>query len=86
MSQDKLEASYFSPDILEFIQLLYLLNQIDGVTFAEAWEARVTTTIQTSTAEFPLYYLGLPHLIRNKEACARPKDQDDLMFLRQLAP
>ncbi len=30
--------------------------------------------------------VGLPQLIRNKEACARPKDQDDLKFLRQLAP
>jgi hypothetical protein len=63
-----------------------LLNRIDGVAFAEAWEARVTTTLQTPVEEFPLYYLGLAHLIRNKEACARPKDQDDLKFLRQIVP
>ena len=61
-----------------------LLNRIDGVAFAEAWKARVTASIQSPAEEFPLYYLGLAHLIRNKEACARPKDQDDLKFLRQI--
>ena len=61
-----------------------LLNQIDGVDFADAWQARVTVNLQTPEGQLPLYYLGLPHLIRNKEACARPKDQEDLKFLRQL--
>jgi hypothetical protein len=162
MPQDRLEATYFSPDILEFIRLLHahqvryvvvggeaviyygharltgdidffydcshenavavfqalkvfwsgkipgierveelqeegviiqfgrppnridLLNRIDGVDFAEAWEARVTVTLQTPAEEFPLHYLGLAHLLRNKEVCARPKDQEDLKFLRQL--
>jgi len=45
----------------------------------------VTTTLRTPAEELPLHYLGLAHLIRNKEACARPKDQDDLKFLRQIA-
>ncbi len=164
MPQDQLEASYFSPDILDFIKLLHvhrvryvvvggeaviyygharltgdidffydsspentaamfaalrvfwsgnipgierveelqeegviiqfgrppnridLLNRIDGVAFAEAWEARVAATLQTPAGAFPLHYLGLAHLIRNKEACARPKDQEDLKFLRHVAP
>ena len=44
----------------------------------------MTVTVQTPPEEFPLHYLGLADLIRNKEACARPKDQEDLKFLRQL--
>jgi hypothetical protein len=59
MPQDQIEASYFSPDILEFIKLLH------------AHEVR---------------YVGLANLVRNKEACARAKDQEDLKFLRQLQP
>jgi hypothetical protein len=162
MPRDQIEASYFSPDILEFIQLLHahavryvvvggeaviyygharltgdidffydsapdnavalfealrvfwsgnipgveraaefqeegviiqfgrppnridLLNRIDGVPFADAWKTRVTVSVQTSAGEVPLFYLGLAELIRNKEASARPKDQEDLAFLRQL--
>jgi hypothetical protein len=60
------------------------VNRIDGVTFAEAWRTRVTVTLQTSTGEVPLLYLGLSELIRNKGACTRPKDIDDLRFLRQI--
>jgi hypothetical protein len=61
-----------------------LLNRIDGVTFSEAWSTRAAVTIHTSEGALPLFFLGLAALIRNKEACARPKDQEDLSFLRQL--
>ena len=162
MPQDQIDASYFSPDILEFIKLLHaqqvryvvvggeaviyygharltgdvdffydsgpentaalfqalkvfwsgnipglerveelqeegviiqfgrppnridLLNRIDGVDFAQAWRSRVTVIIRTAAEQFSLHYLGLADLIRNKETCARPKDQEDLKFLRQL--
>ena len=63
-----------------------LLNCIDGVAFADAWKTRMTVTVQTPAGDLPLFYLGLANLIRNKEACARPKDQEDLKFLRQVAP
>lgn len=63
-----------------------LLSQIDGVSFAEAWDARVSVTLTSSTVECPLYFLGLSQLIRNKEASARPKDQEDLEFLRRVKP
>lgn len=162
MPRDQLEASYFSPDILEFILLLHthairyvvvggeaviyygharltgdidffyegseenttalfkaltvfwggripgierveelreegiiiqfgvppnridLLNRIDGVTFAEAWKSHAVVNIRTPTGEVTLFYLGLADLIRNKAACARPKDLEDLKFLRQI--
>jgi hypothetical protein len=63
-----------------------LLNRIDGVTFSEAWNARSTVAIRTSDAQLPLFYLGLADLIRNKQACGRPKDHEDLNFLRKLRP
>ena len=61
-----------------------LLTRIDGVTFSEAWRARVRVTIHTAQGEVPLFYLGLAELIRNKECCGRPRDQEDLNFLRKL--
>jgi hypothetical protein len=61
-----------------------LLTRIDGVGFADAWGARVTVTLRTPEEELPLHYLGLADLIRKKEVCARPKDQEDLKFLRQI--
>ncbi len=145
MPQDHIEASYFSPDILEFVRLLHqqkvrylvvggeaaiyyghvrltgdidffydsgrenaqalfqalllfwsgnipgiqrveelqeegviiqfgrppnridLLNRIDGVDFEQAWKSRTTVTVQNSAEEFPLHYIGLADLIRNKE-------------------
>ncbi|MBI1841882.1 MAG: hypothetical protein HYR88_13670 [Verrucomicrobia bacterium] len=62
-----------------------LLNQIDGVGFTDAWSTRVTVTLRTKTGEQPLFYLGLASLIRNKEASGRPRDLEDLEFLRKLA-
>jgi hypothetical protein len=59
-----------------------LLNQIDGVTFAKAWETRITVLVETAEDAVPLHYLGLENLIRNKEAVGRPKDLDDLAYLR----
>lgn len=61
-----------------------LLNQIDGVEFAQAWQARVTLALPTPDGPVSLHYLGLAELIRNKEAAARPKDLEDLEFLYKL--
>lgn len=62
-----------------------LLNRIDGVEFADAWQNHVTEILRTPAGEFPMHYVGLAELIRNKEACARPKDQEDLKYLRRIA-
>lgn len=60
-----------------------LLNRIDGVTFPEAWESRVTVLLESPEGTVPLHFLGLANLIRNKEAVGRPKDLDDLAYLRK---
>jgi len=41
-------------------------------------------TLRIEAEEIPFYYLSLARLIRNKHACGRAKDQEDLKFLRQL--
>ena len=60
-----------------------LLNSIDGVTFQEVWTNKVETAIEISGKKVPLYFIGLKELIRNKEAMKRPKDLEDLKFLRK---
>jgi hypothetical protein len=58
-----------------------LINQIDGVTFVEAWQNRHTEEVESSGRSIPVHFLGLDQLIKNKEATKRPKDVDDLKYL-----
>jgi hypothetical protein len=60
-----------------------LLNRIDGVAFADAWRGRTVVDLQTGEGRVPVNYLGLEELILNKERVGRPKDLDDLRFLRK---
>jgi hypothetical protein len=59
-----------------------LLNAIDGVSFPEAWEDRETAILGLPAGEVPLPYIGLDGLIQNRRAAARPKDLEDLQYLR----
>jgi len=58
-----------------------LLNEIDGVGFAQAWAGRTTVDLETDPEPIPVHYLGIHELIQNKKASARPKDLDDLPYL-----
>jgi hypothetical protein len=60
-----------------------LINQISGVTFREAWENKSRDSIESGEKEIPIYLIGLKQLIKNKEAIARPKDMEDLKYLRE---
>jgi TRAP-type C4-dicarboxylate transport system substrate-binding protein len=60
-----------------------LINQISGVTFSEAWENNSKDSIESGGNKIPVYWIGVKELIRNKEAIARPKDMEDLKYLRQ---
>jgi hypothetical protein len=60
-----------------------LINQISGVTFREAWENKSKDSIESAGKKIPVYLIGLKELIRNKEATARPKDMEDLKYLRE---
>jgi hypothetical protein len=58
-----------------------LLNQIDGVSFEEAWSTRTEVALVSEEGSFPVYYLGLAKLIENKRAASRPKDLQDIEYL-----
>ena len=60
-----------------------LLNRFDGVDFRAAWETRHTVAVESAQGEVPLHFLGLEQLIENKLAAGRPKDLEDLAFLRK---
>jgi len=59
-----------------------ILNAISGVSFAEAWKGRVVDRLFMDGAEIEIPYIGLDELIRNKERVGRPKDGEDLKYLR----
>jgi len=50
-----------------------VLTTITGVTFSEAWEARVRRSFLGN----PVWFIGRDHLIRNKLASGRPLDLFD---------
>lgn len=60
-----------------------LRNEVSGIRFDEAWKSRLEVQLETERGAIPIYYIGLDDLIANKEAAGRPKDQDDLEFLRR---
>ena len=54
-----------------------ILTGIDGVEFADAWAARITTRF----AGHPVAVLSIEHLIRNKRTVGRAQDLADLEWL-----
>ena len=73
-----MKAAHFSPDTWAFIQLLDRY----GVSFEKAWRSRETLVADDGS---PVHLISLALLIANKEASARPKDLDDVAFLRAAA-
>ena len=60
-----------------------LINDIDGVTFADAWPNRLTLTMPVGTSAVEVFLIGINDLIVNKEASGRHQDHEDLKFLRR---
>jgi len=50
------------------------------VTFDEVWRQRVENRIGNT----PAHFASLEDLIRMKQAAGRPKDLEDLLYLREL--
>lgn len=61
-----------------------LITSVNAVTFENAWENRLEEKITIDDEEYPVYFIGLEQLIKNKENINRPKDIDDLEFLAKL--
>jgi hypothetical protein len=57
-----------------------LLTSITGVAFEDAWQTRVSGTLDGLTVEF----IGKAALLRNKESTGRNKDLIDAHELRKL--
>jgi predicted nucleotidyltransferase len=62
-----------------------LLNAISGVTFNEAWKGRISENLRVRGQTIAVCYIGLAALIKNKKAVGRPKDLEDLKYLREAA-
>jgi len=54
-----------------------IINEIDAVTFDEAWASRLLTQLEG----VPVTYIAKDLLIRNKKAVNRPKDLGDISKL-----
>lgn len=57
-----------------------ILTWLTGCDFDEAWSRRASGQLLLVDAHF----LALEDLIRSKEAVRRPKDRNDLLYLRKL--
>ena len=57
-----------------------IITSIDGVTFEQAWKARVASTYD----EVPVNYLGKAEFIANKKAAGRPQDLADVAYLESM--
>jgi hypothetical protein len=52
-----------------------ILQRISGVSFEEAWNARIEATIEGDT---PIHVISREHLLQNKRAAKRPQDRLDV--------
>jgi len=53
-------------------------------TISDAWKNKRVEEIKRRKGKIKIYYIGLDELIRNKEALRRPKDLEDLKYLRKI--
>jgi predicted nucleotidyltransferase len=60
-----------------------LVSRIEDVSFDEAWGNKVTTYMDIQDQKIPIHFIGIDELIRNKEALGRPRDLEDLKYLRE---
>jgi hypothetical protein len=56
-----------------------IMNEIDGVGFDEAWEARVSREVDGVTVPV----ISREHRLRNKRAAGRPRDRADAAWLEE---
>jgi predicted nucleotidyltransferase len=63
---------------------IVLYNSLTNVAFDEAWDARVEENIRVRGKKYPVYFIGLEDLIKNKYALKRDIDKEDLKYLNAL--
>ena len=62
-----------------------LMNRVDGLTFEEAWDTRLELQVSGKGSTVHVHYVSLEKLIQNKQASGRPRDLEDLEYLRRAA-
>jgi uncharacterized nucleotidyltransferase DUF6036 len=60
-----------------------LIGSLKAVRFDEAWSEKFDATLITAKATIAIPIMSLRQLVRTKEAAGRPKDLEDLKFLRK---
>jgi len=63
---------------------IVLYNSLTNVAFEEAWDAKVGESIRIKGKKYPIYFIGLEDLIKNKYALKRDIDKEDLKYLNAL--
>ena len=63
---------------------IVLYNSLTNMYFDEAWDAKVDESIRIRGKKYPIYFVGLEDLIKNKTALKRDIDKEDLKFLNAL--
>jgi len=61
-----------------------LITKIESVRFEEAWASHLEEKIIIDDKEYPIYFINVDLLIKNKESVGRPRDMMDLKYLRKL--
>ena len=61
-----------------------LITSIEAVEFKDAWKNRLEEKITIDNKEYPIYFISLEQLIKNKESVNRDKDKQDLKFLNKV--
>jgi predicted nucleotidyltransferase len=60
-----------------------LISELSGVEFSDAWNDRTTAAMDLNGTDVQIHFIGVDQLIENKERVGRPKDLNDLRFLRR---
>lgn len=63
---------------------IVLYNSLTNTAFDEAWDAKVDESIRIKRKKYPIYFIGLEDLIKNKYALKRDIDKEDLKYLNAL--
>jgi len=63
---------------------IVLCNSMTNVSFDEAWQAKLEESIRIRGKKYPIYFMGLEDLIKNKYALKRDIDREDLKYLNAL--
>ncbi len=63
---------------------IVLYNSMTNVAFDGAWDAKVVESVRIRGKKYPVYFVGLDDLIRNKTALKRDIDKKDLKYLNAL--